>query len=350
VGEYGVDIGIATLTDVQPHTVDGRTRTVEQRTAQIVRLGVQADQLGLDHLGVGEHHSVDFAVASPAVVLAAIASRTSRLRLTSSVSTLGALDPVRLYQDFATVDLISGGRAEITVGRSAYPDPFALFGEPIQFYDDLFTEKLDLLLQLRSSPRVTWRGRFRPALDDAPIVPRPVQDPLPIWVGVGGTPASAERAGALGLPMILGYIGGTADRLAALATIYRRAADRAGHAESARVGVGVHFFAAEDETTAAETYPYYRDFLRPKSPGGGGFDVEPEHFRHGLSPNGHLAIGTPEQVTEKLLALHRIVGFDRLQALPDWGGLPEDAVTESVRHLAETIAPVLRTAIPVLST
>ena len=155
MGENGLDIGIATLTDVQPRTVDGRTRTVEQRIAQIVRLGVQADQLGLDHLGVGEHHAPDFAVASPAVVLAAVASRTSRLRLTSSVSTLGALDPVRLYQDFATVDLISGGRAEITVGRSAYPDPFALFGAPLQFYDDLFTEKLDLLLRLRSSPRVT---------------------------------------------------------------------------------------------------------------------------------------------------------------------------------------------------
>ncbi len=344
-----MDIGIATLTDVQPRTVDGATRTVEQRTAQIVRLGVQADRLGLDHLGVGEHHAPDFAVASPAVVLAAVASRTSRLRLTSSVSTLGALDPVRLYQDFATVDLISGGRAEITVGRSAYPDPFALFGAPIQVYDDLFSEKLDLLLRLRSSPRVTWQGRFRPPLDDAAIVPRSVQDPLPVWVGVGGTPASAERAGALGLPMILGYIGGTVERLAALATLYRRAAERAGHAESARVGVGVHFFAAADEATAAETYPYYRDFLRPKSPGGGGFEVGPEQFRHGRGADGHLAIGTPERITEKLLALHRAVGFDRLQALPDWGGLPEDAVTESVRHLAETVAPALRAAVPALS-
>ncbi|MGW2035463.1 LLM class flavin-dependent oxidoreductase [Streptomyces sp. NPDC001811] len=337
-----MDVGIASLADFQPRTVDGRPLTAGERHSQLIRLGVTADRLGLDHIGIGEHHSVDFAVSSPAVVLAAIAARTSRIRLTSSVSTLSALDPVRLYEDFATLDLVSEGRAEITVGRSAHPEPFELFGVPLSHYDQVFAEKLGLLLRVRDEPRVTWHGRFRSALAGAAVVPRARQDPLPVWIGVGGTAASAERAGRLGLPMMLGYIGGPVERLAHLAAVYRAAGEAKGHGHRLRLGVGVHFFSADGTATALDTYPYYRDFLRPKRPGGNGLTVSPEQFRAGLDPSGHLLIGTPERVTEKATALYEAVRFDRLQALVDWGGLPDDAVASSVGHLATAVAPALR--------
>jgi alkanesulfonate monooxygenase SsuD/methylene tetrahydromethanopterin reductase-like flavin-dependent oxidoreductase (luciferase family) len=337
-----VDIGIASLADIQPVTADGTRRTHAQRVEQIVSLAVLADGLGLDHFGLGEHHNTDFAVSSPAVVLAAIASRTVRLRLTSSVTTLGALDPVRVYQDFATLDMLSAGRAEITAGRSAYPEPFRLFGLPLSHYDDAFEEKLDLLLNIRAQPAVTWQGRFRAQLDDAAIMPRAVQEPLPVWLGVGGTPASAARAGRLGLPMILGYIGGTPARLRQLADIYREAGDRAGHANDLRLGVALHYFGASSMREATSTYPYYRDFLRPKHPGGGGFLVASEEFELGMRAGQHLMIGTSEHVSAKLAELHDALRFDRVQALVDWGGLPSEAVRESLHRLGEEIAPALR--------
>ncbi|WP_083913793.1 LLM class flavin-dependent oxidoreductase [Nocardia concava] len=337
-----IDIGIASLSDVQPRTVDGTPRTVAERIEQIVSLGVLADRLGLDHMGVGEHHNEDFAVSSPAVVLAAIASRTKRIRLTSSVTTLGALDPVRVYQDFATLDLLSAGRAEITAGRSAYPEPFTLFGADMSRYDDLFAEKLDLLLRIRSEPRISWRGEFRPELDDAAITPRAVQDPLPVWLGVGGTPASAARAGKLGLPMILGYIGGPYERLRPLAEIYREAGEQSGNADRLRLGVALHYFGAPTMAAAAETYPYYYDFLRPKHPGGGGFTVTPAQFQHGLRPGQHLMIGTSDYVATKLAELYEVLRFDRVQALVDWGGLPRQWVEDSLHRLGEEIAPALR--------
>ncbi|QIQ06051.1 LLM class flavin-dependent oxidoreductase [Streptomyces liangshanensis] len=338
------DVGIASLTDIQSPTVDGRNVTTGERHRRLVVLGETAERLGLDHIGIGEHHSPDFAVSSPAVVLAAIAARTSTIRLTSSVSTLSTLDPVRLYEDFATLDLVSAGRAEVTVGRSAYPDPFRLFGVPMEKYDAVFEEKLELFLRVRGTAHVTWRGRFRSGLDAAAVVPRAQQDPLPVWVGVGGTPESAERAGRLGLPMMLGYIGGPAERLAYLAARYRAAGEEAGTTDRLRLGLGVHFFATDSAANARDTYPYYREFLRPKSPNGGGFTVLPEQFEAGLGPHGHLLVGTPEHITEKALRLHEAIRFDRLQALVDWGGLPEDAVGSSLEHLGRTIAPALRDA------
>ncbi|WP_460723683.1 LLM class flavin-dependent oxidoreductase [Nocardia heshunensis] len=338
----GIDIGIASLADLQPVTVDGSPRTAVERIEQIVALGVQADGLGLDHFGLGEHHNTDFVVSSPAVVLAAIANRTNRIRLTSSVTTLGALDPVRVYQDFATLDLISHGRAEITVGRSAYPEPFTLFGADMSRYDELFAEKLDLLLQVRANPSLTWHGEFRPDLEDAAITPRAVQDRLPVWLGVGGTPGSAARAGYLGLPMILGYIGGSPDRLQTLAGIYREAGAQSGNTDNLRLGVALHYFGAPTMEAAAATYPYYYDFLRPKHQGGGGFTVTPGQFQLGLHPGRHLMIGTSEHVIAKLAELYDALHFDRVQALVDWGGLPRELVAESVHRLGTEIAPALR--------
>ena len=250
-----LDIGIATLSDFQEKRSDGTVHTLEKRTQQIISLGVLAEAVGLDHIGIGEHHTADFAVSSPAILLSAIAAQTSRLRLTTAVSVLGVHDPVRLYQDFATLDLVSRGRAELTVGRSAFTEPFALFGEPLESYDALFAEKLELLLQLRDEAAVSWRGQFRAPIPGMPIIPRAKQVQLPVWIGVGGSPESAERAGRLGLPMTLGYLAGPADPLRRLADIYRAAGARAGHAERLRLGVGLHYFGAASVQEARVTYP-----------------------------------------------------------------------------------------------
>jgi alkanesulfonate monooxygenase SsuD/methylene tetrahydromethanopterin reductase-like flavin-dependent oxidoreductase (luciferase family) len=199
-----MELGIISLSDLQTDPDTGRPVSAAQRVADTVDYAVLADRLGVDLFALGEHHTLDFAVSSPAVVLAAIAARTQRIRLTTAVTVLSALDPVRVYQDFAQLDLVSNGRAEIIAGRSAFVEPFGLFGLDVRDYDALYTEKLDLLLRLRENDHVTWSGRFRPPLHHAEIAPRAVQEPLPVWAGVGGSPASAERAGRLGLPMVLG--------------------------------------------------------------------------------------------------------------------------------------------------
>lgn len=340
-----VEIGVASLADFQPVTADGSVVTAGGRLAQIVELGVQADRAGLDVFGLGEHHSGDFAVSSTAPVLAAIAARTSRIRLTSGTTLLSVHDPVRVLQDFATVDLISGGRAEITVGRGAYPEPFALFGVDIDQYDEVFAEKLELLLRLRDEPVISWRGRYRPPLSQAIVVPRSAQTPLPVWLGAGGTPASAARAGALGLPLILGYLGGTPEHLRRLAELYRAAGDKAGHGDRLRLGVAAHYFGAASAEEAAAAYPYYHDFLRPKRPGGGGFTVTRQAFDEGRGAGRPLMIGPPEHVVEKLVHLHEVIGYDRAQLLLDWGGLPPALVEASLQRLGTEIVPAVRAAI-----
>ncbi|MFG1603322.1 LLM class flavin-dependent oxidoreductase [Actinoplanes sp. NPDC049265] len=333
--EAVMEIGVSTLTDLPSGA------SPEARMRQIVELGVRADELGLDVFGVGEHHSADFLVSSPVPVLSAVAARTNRIRLTSGVTVLSVHDPVRVYQDFATLDLISGGRAEIAAGRSAYPDPFELFGVDIAGYDEAFAERLELLLRLRDGDPERWSGRHRPSLVPAHVTPRAVQQPLPVWIGAGGSPGSVIRAATAGLPLVLGYIGGTPDYLRQLADLYRATGERAGHADRLRLGVAAHYLAGD---TAAGSYPYYRDFLRPKRPGAAGIRVSPEDFAEGLRPDRHLMVGPAGPVTEKLLRLHKSVGFDRVQLLADWGGLPAELVDESLHLLGTEIAPALRNA------
>jgi len=315
------------------------------RHTDILDHAVLAERLGLDLFGLGEHHSVDFAVSSPAVVLSAVAARTSSIRLASAVTVLSVHDPVRVYQDFATLDLISGGRAEVCVGRSAFPEPFALFGVDTAGYDTVFAEKLDLLLRLRREERLSWKGRFRPPIEDSAVVPRSRQDPLPVWIGVGGSPESAERAGRLGLPMMLGLIGGSIAGARRVVDLYRAAGERAGHADALRVGVATHVFAAERPGDAREVYPYYREFLRPKRPGGPGFTVDPAQFAAGIAPGNALMIGTSEEITAKILQTRRMLGADRVLGLVDWGGLPRPLVEESITRYATEVAPAVRSAL-----
>jgi alkanesulfonate monooxygenase SsuD/methylene tetrahydromethanopterin reductase-like flavin-dependent oxidoreductase (luciferase family) len=339
-----LELGIVSLSDRQLDPRTGRLVEAESRLSDILGYAALADTLGLDVFGLGEHHSADFAVSSPAVVLAAAAARTRTIRLTSAVTVLSVLDPVRVYQDYATLDLISGGRAELIVGRSAFTEPFGLFGVDLADYDAIFTEKLELLLRLRDEATVPdWSGRFRPPLHDAQVIPRALD--LPVWVGVGGSPGSAERAGRLGLPMTLGLIGGSIDHARRTVDAYRAAGETAGHADRLRVGISTHFYAAATPAVAREVYPYYYEYLRPKRPGGRGFVVGREQFDAGTGPGMALMIGSSEEVAEKILYCREVLGIDRFFGQVDWGGLPRGRVEESIARLAGEIAPGVRDAV-----
>jgi len=340
-----MELGIVALGDLQHDPATGRPRDAEERLAQIVDYAVVADQEGLDVFGVGEHHTLDFVISSPAVVLAAVAARTRQIRLTTAVTVLPVHDPVRVYQDFATVDLLSRGRAELTVGRSAYVEPFEIFGQDTAHYDELFSEKLELLLRLRADDHVTWRGRFRTPLEDAPITPRAAQSPLPVWVGVGGSRSSAERAGRLGLPMILGYIGGPLSQVRRTIDVYRAAGAAAGHEQDLQVGISSHFFAAASDSAASDIYPYYHEYLRPKTPGGRGFVVEPAAFEAGRARGQAIMIGSAEQLVEKIVDARQTLGIDRFYGQTDWGGMPSEMVAESIHRFATEIAPAVRAAV-----
>jgi alkanesulfonate monooxygenase SsuD/methylene tetrahydromethanopterin reductase-like flavin-dependent oxidoreductase (luciferase family) len=340
-----LELGILSLSDIQSSPETGLPFPVVQRIDEPIGYAVLADRLGLDVFGLGEHHGLDFAVSSPAVVLAAIAARTQAIRLTSAVTVLSVLDPVRVYQDFATLDLISHGRAEIIAGRSAFTEPFPLFGVSLADYDAIFGEKLDLLLQLRERSHVSWSGRFRAPLDDAPIAPRSYQQPLPVWAGVGGSPESAARAGRLGLPMVLGYIGGPLGPLRRTIDIYRAAGERAGHSEKLRVGISTHFFAGASPAAAREVFPYYHEYLRLKTPGGRGFTVNRASFEAGTQRGQAIMVGSSAELVEKILDAYAVLGIDRFFGQIDWGGLPRVMVEESITRYATEIAPAIRAAI-----
>src|SRR5512143_859545 len=239
-----MEIGVFTFADVRRDPESGEAITAEQRLRELLEEVELADEVGLDVFGVGEHHRPDFTVSTPAVVLAAAAARTKRIRLTSAVTVLSSDDPVRVFQEFSTVDLLSGGRAEIMVGRGSFVESFPLFGYDLRDYDALFAEKLELLLRLREDERVTWSGAHRPPLQGEGVYPRPVQSPLPVWVAVGGTPESAVRAGMLGLPMALAIIGGLPERFAPFAELHRRAGREAGHDPPA-LSINSHGFLAD---------------------------------------------------------------------------------------------------------
>jgi alkanesulfonate monooxygenase SsuD/methylene tetrahydromethanopterin reductase-like flavin-dependent oxidoreductase (luciferase family) len=341
---FVVELGVLTLGDLQRDQRTGRMRRPAERMAEILGYAVLADQLGLEVFAVGEHHSGEFFTSSPAVVLAAVAAKTTGIRLTNATTLLGVADPVRVYEDFASLDVISRGRAEITVGRSAFAEPFALFGYDTADYDALFAEKLGLLLDIRAHETVTWSGRFRPPLKAAAVVPRAVQDRLPVWVGVGGSPGSAERAGRLGLPMVLGYIGGTLAHLQPLVDAYRRAGDAAGHGDELKVAISTHFHAGADPARARAVYPYYHEYLRPKTPGGRGFVVSQAAFDAGTSRQGAIMIGSAGEITDKLFDAVKTFRLDRVYAQVDWGGLPAGLVEESIARYATEIAPALRAA------
>lgn len=334
-----MELGVFSLSDVYP----GSSDTAASRIDDIISYGILAEKHGLDVFGIGEHHSPSFAVSSPAVMHAAIARATNSITLTTTSTILSVLDPVRLYQDFATLDQISHGRAEIGAGRSAFAEPFALFGEDLANYDDLFAEKLELLLRLRDEERVTWSGKFRPALRSAEVAPRHRGD-LPVWVAVGGTPASAARAGRLGLPMVLGLIGGSIEQAKGLIDLYRSSGRAAGHPDNQlRVGITSHFYVGEStERAIDEFYPYYHRYLSPETNGGRGFFVDRSQMLQLAARRGALMVGGPAEVAQKILDLKAELGADRFLGQVDLGGMPAQMVRDSIQRFGDIVAPAVR--------
>ena len=316
--------------------------TVQERMADLLEEIALADEVGLDVFGVGEHHRQEFTVSAPAVILAAAAARTSRIRLTSAVSVISSDDPVRVFQDFATLDLISGGRAEIMAGRGSFIESFPLFGYSLDDYDELFAEHLDLLLALRESERVTWVGRHRPAIPGLGVYPRPVQDPLPVWIAVGGTPQSVVRAGSLGLPMALAIIGGQPARFAPFAELHRRAAAEAGH-ERPALSINSHGFIADDMRTALDlAYPAHKVVMDKIGRERGWPPMTRAQFEAGATLQGHNVVGSPDEVIEKLLFQHSIFDHDRFLLQLSVGTLPHDAVMHAIELYGTKVAPAVR--------
>ena len=339
-----MELGIYTFAERTPDPRTGALLSAEQRVRDLLDEAALADRVGLDVYGVGEHHRPDYVASAPAVVLAAAAARTERIRLTSAVTVLSSDDPVRVFQAFATLDLISGGRAEVMAGRGSFVESFPLFGYDLGDYDALFAEKLDLLLKLRAAEQVTWAGQFRAPLTDQPVYPRPVQDPLPVWVAVGGTPASVARAGALGLPLALAIIGGAPVRFAPLVELYREAARRAGH-DPARlpVSLNMHGFVADTEQEAVDVFwPRYLDVMTRIGRERGWPPPSRARFDAERGPGGALLVGTARQVADKLSALHAVFGHDRTLVQLSVGTVPHGRMRRAIELLGTEVAPLLR--------
>jgi probable LLM family oxidoreductase len=339
-----MELGIYTFAEATPDPSTGHLVPPAQRLRDLIEEIELADEVGLDVFGVGEHHRADYVASAPAVVLAAAAARTRTIRLTSAVTVLSSDDPVRVFQDFATLDLLSGGRAEIMAGRGSFIESFPLFGYDLKDYDALFAEKLDLLLKLRAGERVTWSGRYRPPLHDQAVYPRPLQDPLPVWVAVGGTPQSVVRAGTLGLPLALAIIGGEPERFAPLASLYREAARRAGQDPSRlKVGVNTHAYVADTSQQAAdEFFPPYADVMTKLGRERGWGPTTRQHFEALRSPRGALAVGSPQEVVDKILFQHDIFGHDRYLAQFSVGTMPHAKIMRSIELFGTRVAPAVR--------
>jgi probable LLM family oxidoreductase len=336
-----MELGIYSFGEVIANP-DGRSASdIHERFGQIIELAKLADAGGLDAISLGEHHRSDFSMSAPEIVLAAIAGVTTRLRLMSGVTVLSSQDPVRVFEQFATLDHVSNGRAEIIAGRGAFTESFPLFGYDLADYDALFDEKLKLLLQIRDEQVVTWSGQFRSPLRGVEISPRPLQDTLPIWVGIGGTPESAVRAGVLGVPMIMGFFAGS-EQFVSRVELYYRAAEQAGHDRSKlRLGVSGHMYVGKTSQRARdEFYPYYSRYFQQ---GGAPFAANgfPRDAYDAWIAQG-LPVGSPQQVIDAIMRRVELLGIDRFMGQIDVGNLPWPMTRESLELYMSEVAPVVR--------
>jgi len=339
-----MEIGISTFVETTPDVKTGEVISHAQRLREVVEEIVLADQVGLDVFGVGEHHRKDYAASSPAVVLAAAASRTKNIRLTSAVTVLSSADPVRVFQDFATLDAISNGRAEIMAGRGSFIESFPLFGYDLHDYNELFEEKLELLLELQKSEKVTWSGKHRPAINNLGVYPRPVQDPLPVWIGSGGNSESVIRAGLLGLPLVLAIIGGRPLQFAPLVQLYKQAATKAGH-DVSKLPVASHshgFIAEDDETAADKFFPPTQQAMNVLGRERGWGHYDRSAFDAARSPKGALYVGSPETVAQKIIDLRKNVGITRFMLHVPVGTMPHADVLRAIELFGTEVAPRVR--------
>lgn len=337
-----MELGIYSFVETTPDPVSGAALSPAERLRNLMEEIELADQVGLDVFGIGEHHRPEYVASAPTVVLAAAAARTKRIRLTSAVTVLSSDDPVRVFQQFSTLDLLSGGRAEIMVGRGSFIESFPLFGYDLNDYDELFAEKLRLLLQLRESERVAWSGKHRPDLSGQGVYPRPLQKELPIWVAVGGTQYSAARAGALGLPMALAIIGGLPERFTPLAELHRRAAREAGRPVPA-LSINSHGFIADTSQEAADlAFPAFKATMDKLGQERGWSPMTRRQFEASRTLRGADFVGSPDEIIEKILFQHHIFGHQRFLMQMSVGSLPHAKVMRAIELFGTKVAPVVR--------
>lgn len=341
-----MELGIGMFGDLHINS-KGEVQPAQQRLQELIEEVKLMDEVGLDFFGIGEHHRPDYAVSTPEIILAAAATVTKNIKLGSAVSVLSSSDPVRLYQSFATVDLISNGRAELMVGRGSFTESFPLFGYDLAHYNELFEEKLELLLQINKEPRVTWKGNFRPELVNQEVLPRALNNNLDIWVAVGGTPESVLRAGRFGLPVIFAIIGGNPAQFKPLFDYYRKVYAHFGHNEAAlQVGVHMHSFFGEDSRqTADEYYPLYAAQMNRIGRQRGWPPYQKQQFEHGRGPGGHLLIGDASEAIDKILKMQELFGLTRFSAHMDVGAPSHPSMMKSIEIFGTKIAAKVREAL-----
>ena len=339
-----MEIGIYTFAEMTPDVATGKTISAHERINNLMEEIELADQAGLDVFAVGEHHRPDYAVSSPAVILAAAAIKTKQIKLSSAVTVLSSDDPVRVFQDFATIDLLSNGRAEIMAGRGSFIESFPLFGYDLQDYDELFSEKLDLLIKLNEEEKVNWQGKHRPSIKNRGVYPRPYQSRLPIWVAVGGTPESVLRAGRYGLPMALAIIGGMPARFVPLTQMYHDAYKKAGHAEDAmQLGINSHVFIADTSQEASDVfYPPYADVMTKLGQERGWSPVTRHQYETMRANEGALLVGSPQQVIDKILYQYELFNNTRFLAQMSVGSMPHKKLMHSIELLGTKVAPEVK--------
>jgi probable LLM family oxidoreductase len=337
--QVGIDSFAAALDDASLSV------SPSERLRRLVEQIERADQIGLDVFGIGEHHRSEFLDSAPAVILAAAAARTKRIRLTSAVTVLSAADPVRVFQEFATLDLLSQGRVEMVVGRGSSIEAFPLFGLRLEDYDSLFEEKLDLLLKIRDNEHVHWSGEYRPTLNGQGVYPRPLQKPLPIWLGVGGTPQSFVRAGVLGLPLMVAIIGGETHRFRPLIDLYRKAGRQAGYLPH-QLKVGVHslgYVAESTQEAVDDFFPGYAHTLTEVGKERGWPEVTRVGFEAQRGPQGALLVGDPDEVVEKIIRHNKALGgISRITFTMEPASLPQVKLMRAIELIGTRVAPALR--------
>jgi probable LLM family oxidoreductase len=339
-----MEIGICTFADVGAHPITREVITPHQRLLNLIEEIELADQLGLDVFAIGEHHRPDYAVSSPATVMAAAAVKTKNIKLSSGVTVLSSDNPVRIFQQFSTVDLLSSGRAEIMAGRGSFIESFPLFGYDLNDYDELFSEKLQMLIKLNESEKISWKGKHTQSVNNLGVYPRPYQTELPVWIAVGGTPESVVRAAEYGLPMMMAIIGGLPSRFAPFVKLYRDVYAKAGHAQDdLQIGINSHTYIAETSQQARdEFYPPYSEVMTRigKERGWGG--MSRADFDAAADPQAHLLVGSPQQVIDKILYEHSIFNHTRFLAQMSIGAMPHQQVMKAIELLGTVVAPAVK--------
>lgn len=340
-----MEFGIYTFVENTDHPQLASKLSPAQRLENLMEEIELADEAGLDIFGIGEHHREEYLSSSPSTILAAAASRTKQIRLSSAVTVLGSEDPVRVYQQFSTIDLLSKGRAEIMVGRGSFVESFPLFGYDLNNYEELFEEKLDLLLKLRENQTITWSGKYRPDIENRSVYPQPYQSKIPVWRAVGGTPKSAYQAGALGLPMALGIIGGQPKQFKQLADVHQRAAEENGH-DAPKLSINSHGFIADDSQEAADiAFPAFKTTMDRIGKERGWSPMSRDQFEESRTLEGANVVGSPQEVIDKILYQHEIFGHDRFLLQMSVGSMPHKKLLRSIELFATEVAPAVNKAL-----